>query len=97
MQGQHFFAPKTLEECATLRQQYPQARIIAGSTDVGLWVTKLGRDLGDMLYIGQVKALKQMQVINDQLEIGANVSLTDALSKISILYPDFLINGIKSE
>lgn len=89
VQGQHFFAPKTLEECATLRQQYPQARIIAGSTDVGLWVTKLGRDLGDMLYIGHVKALKQMQVINDQLEIGANVCLTDALSKISILYPDF--------
>lgn len=51
-QGQQFFAPKTVQEFAALRQQYPQARIVAGSTDVGLWVTKLGRDLGDMLYIG---------------------------------------------
>ncbi|MGT2569520.1 xanthine dehydrogenase small subunit [Acinetobacter ursingii] len=88
-QGQQFFAPKTLQEFASLRQQFPQARIVAGSTDVGLWVTKLGRNLGDMLYIGQVEELKKITVNNDQLEIGANVSLSDALAKISDIYPDF--------
>ncbi|MCU4414474.1 xanthine dehydrogenase small subunit [Acinetobacter sp. WU_MDCI_Axc73] len=88
-QGQQFFAPKTLQEFASLRQQFPQARIVAGSTDVGLWVTKLGRDLGSMLYIGQVDELKKITVSNDQLEIGANVSLSDALAKISEIYPDF--------
>ncbi|MFW1810672.1 xanthine dehydrogenase small subunit [Acinetobacter ursingii] len=88
-QGQQFFAPKTLQEFASLRQQFPQARIVAGSTDVGLWVTKLGRNLGDMLYIGQVEELKKIIVSNDQLEIGANVSLSDALAKISDIYPDF--------
>lgn len=88
-QGQQFFAPKTLQEFASLRQQFPQARIVAGSTDVGLWVTKLGRNLGDMLYIGQVEELKKITVSNDQLEIGANVSLSDALAKISDIYPDF--------
>ena len=87
--GQQFFAPKTLQEFASLRQQFPQARIVAGSTDVGLWVTKLGRNLGDMLYIGQVEELKKITVSNDQLEIGANVSLSDALAKISDIYPDF--------
>ena len=87
--GQQFFAPKTLQEFASLRQQFPQARIVAGSTDVGLWVTKLGRNLGDMLYIGQVEELKKITVNNDQLEIGANVSLSDALAKISDIYPDF--------
>ena len=88
-QDQQFFAPKTLTEFATLRQQYPQARIVAGSTDVGLWVTKLGRKLGDMLYIGQVAALKKITVQANILEIGANVSLSDALAKISEIYPDF--------
>ncbi|MBJ9985819.1 xanthine dehydrogenase small subunit [Acinetobacter sp. S40] len=87
--GQQFFAPRTLQEFAKLRQQYPEARIIAGSTDVGLWVTKLGRNLGDMLYIGQVKELKHITVQDEVLEIGANVSLSDAFSKISGLYPDF--------
>jgi len=87
--GQQFFAPKTLQDFTVLRLQLPQARIIAGSTDVGLWVTKQGRDLGDMLYIGQVEELKKIVVTDHALTIGANVSLSDALIKISDFYPDF--------
>ncbi|EXF02492.1 FAD binding domain in molybdopterin dehydrogenase family protein, partial [Acinetobacter baumannii 1593273] len=86
-QKQQFFAPKTLQDFATLRLQLPQARIVAGSTDVGLWVTKQGRDLGDMLYIGQVEELKKIVVTDLALTIGANVSLSDALIKISDFYP----------
>ncbi|MDC4372541.1 xanthine dehydrogenase small subunit [Acinetobacter baumannii] len=88
-QKQQFFVPKTLQDFATLRLQLPQARIVAGSTDVGLWVTKQGRDLGDMLYIGQVEELKKVVVTDHALTIGANVSLSDALIKISDFYPDF--------
>ncbi|EMP7267836.1 xanthine dehydrogenase small subunit, partial [Acinetobacter baumannii] len=88
-QKQQFFAPKTLQDFATLRLQLPQARIVAGSTDVGLWVTKQGRDLGDMLYIGQVEELKKIVITDHALTIGANVSLSDALIKISDFYPDF--------
>lgn len=87
--GQQFFAPKTLQDFAALRLQLPQARIVAGSTDVGLWVTKQGRDLGDMLYIGQVEELKNIVVTDHALTIGANISLSDALIKISDFYPDF--------
>ncbi|WPP55950.1 xanthine dehydrogenase small subunit [Acinetobacter pittii] len=87
--GQQFFAPKTLQDFAVLRLQLSQARIVAGSTDVGLWVTKQGRDLGDMLYIGQVEELKKIVVTDHALTIGANVSLSDALIKISDFYPDF--------
>ncbi|QXA08247.1 xanthine dehydrogenase small subunit [Acinetobacter pittii] len=87
--GQQFFAPKSLQDFAALRFRLPQARIVAGSTDVGLWVTKQGRDLGDMLYIGQVEELKKIVVTDHALKIGANVSLNDALIKISDFYPDF--------
>ncbi|MDD9318023.1 xanthine dehydrogenase small subunit [Acinetobacter lactucae] len=87
--GQQFFAPKSLQDFAALRFRLPQARIVAGSTDVGLWVTKQGRDLGDMLYIGQVEELKKIVVTDHALTIGANVSLNDALIKISDFYPDF--------
>ncbi|MGV2453318.1 xanthine dehydrogenase small subunit [Acinetobacter seifertii] len=86
---QQFFAPKTLRDFAAIRSQLPQARIVAGSTDVGLWVTKQGRNLGDMLYIGQVEELKKIVVTDHTLTIGANVSLSDALIKISEFYPDF--------
>src|ERR1700761_2254105 len=46
-----FHAPLTLDAFARLRAEHPHARLLAGSTDVGLWVTKPVRDLGDILYI----------------------------------------------
>jgi xanthine dehydrogenase small subunit len=55
-----FFAPRSLEAFARLRQAHPEARLLAGSTDVGLWVTKQFRDLGDLLWIGQVAALRDI-------------------------------------
>ena len=55
-----FFAPVSLAEFARLRADHPDARILAGSTDVGLWVTKQFRNLGDILYIGNVTELKSI-------------------------------------
>src|SRR3546814_14985250 len=51
--GHIFHAPHPLEQLADLRIRYPQARMLAGSTDVGLWVAKLYRDLAHLIYIGQ--------------------------------------------
>ncbi|MGI4860711.1 MAG: xanthine dehydrogenase small subunit [Janthinobacterium lividum] len=55
---QTFHAPVTLDGFAQLRATYPDIRIVAGSTDIGLWVTKQFRELGDLLHIGQVAALR---------------------------------------
>lgn len=41
--GGESFSPRSLAELAALRQQHPAARLVAGGTDVGLWVTKQGR------------------------------------------------------
>ncbi|MBV9420328.1 MAG: 2Fe-2S iron-sulfur cluster binding domain-containing protein, partial [Alphaproteobacteria bacterium] len=35
-----FFAPRTADELASLLIQHPEATVLAGATDVGLWVTK---------------------------------------------------------
>jgi hypothetical protein len=43
----HFHAPRSADELAALRLAKPQARLLAGSTDVGLWVNKQFRDVGD--------------------------------------------------
>ncbi|MDB5990197.1 MAG: FAD-binding molybdopterin dehydrogenase [Herbaspirillum sp.] len=85
--GQTFHAPRTLEQLFTLRATYPRARILSGSTDVGLWVTKQMRDLGDIIYLGQVDALKNITLDRDQLEIGAGVSLEQAYAAICQHYP----------
>jgi xanthine dehydrogenase small subunit len=86
--GHHFFAPVTLEELIALRQQYPQATLIAGGTDVGLWVTKQYRNLGDLIYTGRVPELLYTGLTNDCIEIGAAVSITEAGGIIIDHYPE---------
>ena len=85
--GRKFFAPKTLAEFATLRAANPTATILAGCTDVGLWVNKQLRDLGDIIFTGQVAELKEMREENGALRIGAGVSLTDAYGALAKHYP----------
>jgi xanthine dehydrogenase small subunit len=81
---QRFMAPRTLDELAALRLAHPQARLLAGSTDIGLWVTKQFRELGDILYLGQVDALKTTSFTPASagqpamLAFGAAVSLETA-------------------
>ena len=83
-----YYAPVTLAELAALRSQYPDATILAGGTDVGLWVTKQHRDLGEIIYLGNVAELQTMDVNDQHIEIGAAVSLTDALRLVEQHYPD---------
>ena len=73
-----FHAPHTLADFAALRQAMPQAQVLAGSTDIGLWVTKQFRPLQDLLYVGRVAELQTVQQQGDTLHIGAAVPLEAA-------------------
>ena len=86
--GAHrFYAPTSLDELATLREQLPGARLLAGSTDVGLWVNKQFRDPGDILYIGDVREMAQVQRQDGMLHIGAGASLEDAWTALVRRWP----------
>jgi len=85
--GRTFYAPRTLAELVALRAAHPQATLLAGSTDIGLWVTKQLRELGDIIYLGHVAALQTVTEQGDMLEIGAGVSLEDAYNALCELYP----------
>lgn len=61
-----------------------------GGTDIGLWVTKQLRDIGKLIYLGQVAELHAMTERDDFLEIGATVSLEYAYEKLCSHYPDTL-------
>jgi xanthine dehydrogenase small subunit len=88
--GQAFHAPRTLDELVALRAAHPAATLLAGSTDIGLWVTKQMRDLGDIIYLGQVDALKTVTESDGYLDIGAGVTLEDAYQALCKHYPDQL-------
>lgn len=85
--GQQFFAPRTLDELVALRAAHPAATLLAGSTDVGLWITKQMRELDGIIYLGQVTALKTLRHSGGVLEIGAGVSLNDAYRALVRHYP----------
>ncbi|MFP5393331.1 MAG: xanthine dehydrogenase small subunit [Gammaproteobacteria bacterium] len=88
--GATFFAPRTLDELVALRSAHPHAVLLAGCTDVGLWVTKQMRELGDIIYLGQVQALRQVREHNGMLEIGAAVTLETAYRSVCAHYPQEL-------
>ncbi len=76
-------APRSLEDLAALRQQWPQSRLLAGATDIGLWVNKQHRDVGTLISTLQVAALREWRAEpwhdgQPGLWIGAAVSLEDA-------------------
>jgi len=76
--GAEFIAPRTLDDFAAALLAHPDARILAGSTDIGLWVNKMFRDLPRLVYIGAVDALKRIDERDGVLSIGAAASLEDA-------------------
>ncbi len=83
----HFHAPRTLDALATALADRPQARLLAGCTDIGLWVNKQFRDLGDIVYLGEVDELKRIHVADGLLHIGAGATLEDALSVLAEHWP----------
>lgn len=87
-QDSSFFAPKTLHELAAYLVEHPKAQILAGGTDVGLWVTKQHRDLTQLVYIGAVEALHAVSKTADYLEVGAAVNLEEAYQALVVEYPE---------
>jgi xanthine dehydrogenase small subunit len=65
----------------------PTATIVAGSTDVGLWVTKFMRDIAPAVFIGHLDELKTISEQDGVLTIGAGVSYTDAFETLSRRIP----------
>ncbi len=76
--GGSFMAPKTADQLAASLENSPQATLVAGATDVGLWVTKIGRRLSPVISLGDVAELRSLRSTDAHLEIGAGVTYSDA-------------------
>ncbi|CAH1745400.1 Xanthine dehydrogenase, iron-sulfur cluster and FAD-binding subunit A [Thauera humireducens] len=82
-----FRAPRTLDALLAARAESPDATLLAGCTDIGLWVTKQLRDLADVIHLGAVDELKRIDVHDGRLRIGAGASLTAAWSALVAHWP----------
>ncbi len=88
-QGQKYFAPKSLDAFAALVVEHPDAVLLGGGTDVGLWVTKQHRRLATMIYTGDVATLHTLEIGSEFITIGGAVPYTDAAAALAADYPDF--------
>ena len=87
-EGRRYFAPTTSDELAALLLKYPEAVLLAGSTDVGLWVTKQHRVLETVVFLGDIPELKRIESGDGHIEIGAMASYTDAMDLLAGHFPD---------
>jgi xanthine dehydrogenase small subunit len=83
------FLPQTTDALARWYAANPGATLIAGATDVGLWVTKELRDLGPVAFLSGIEEMRRIDRQGDHLRIGAGVTITDLMAALAPLYPDF--------
>ena len=69
--------PASVDDFAECLLNWPEATIVAGATDVGLWVTKFLRPIGPAIFIGHLDELKTIEQQGSSLCIGAGASYTD--------------------
>jgi xanthine dehydrogenase small subunit len=86
--GCRWLAPRTLAEAARLAAAHPQAHLLAGATDAGLWVTKERRRLGTVISLAAVPELTAVAVTGSHVEVGAAATYTDALGPLEAEHPD---------
>jgi xanthine dehydrogenase small subunit len=86
--GRRFWAPVRLDAFAGLAETYPEATILSGATDVGLWVTKHAFDPVEVIFTGRVAEMREMRETDGQLWIGAGVTYRAARTRIAALYAD---------
>jgi len=79
--------PAHVDDLAEILEASPNATVVAGSTDVGLWVTKFMRDISPVVFIGELADLRTAEVSDRGLTLGAGVSYTDAYPLITEHFP----------
>ncbi|WBY00677.1 xanthine dehydrogenase small subunit [Ramlibacter tataouinensis] len=77
-----YLAPDTLAGLLAARAAHPEAQVVAGCTDVGLWVTKQHRRFAQVLDVTRARELLRIEDYPQHLAIGAAVSLTDAFAAL---------------
>ncbi|MGL5011409.1 MAG: xanthine dehydrogenase small subunit [Paracoccaceae bacterium] len=83
------FLPQSSDELADWYLAHPAGTLIAGATDVGLWVTKQMRDLGEVAFLAGVEDLQQIEERDGALHVGAGVTITALMEAVKARHPSF--------
>lgn len=81
--------PSNVEALANTLAAHPKATLVAGATDVGLWVTKQMRVLNPVVFINHLSALQDITVDETGISFGAGVSYSAAFDCLRAEIPAF--------
>jgi xanthine dehydrogenase small subunit len=87
-ESRFFAAPASIDSLAVLYQHHPDAVLVAGGTDVGLWITKQLRDLPKIIHLGRVRDLDRIEETKHELLIGPTVTYAAVERQIGAVDPD---------
>ena len=87
-QERRWFIPDSVDALAALLLEHPNARLVAGATDVGLWVTKGLRTLDTLIFMGDVPELRGLIEDDRGVTFGAGVRHAEAHAAWARLHPD---------
>ena len=79
--------PASADDLASAYLDNPSATLVAGSTDVGLWVTKFMREIGPLIFVGEVDQLRGLAEADGALVIGAAVTYAEAADAMVSRFP----------
>ncbi|MDT0682101.1 xanthine dehydrogenase small subunit [Roseicyclus sp. F158] len=81
--------PGSVDEMAAWYEANPDATLVAGATDVGLWVTKGLRDLGPVCFLAGVSDLRGIEIGDEEILIRAMTPWADVREALAPLFPSF--------
>ncbi len=84
-----FIIPKSEDELAGYLEKNPQSRLLAGGTDLGLEVTQLLKRMPQLVYLGNVPELQQIDVTDHELTIGAAATYRQIEPVLSYYFSEF--------
>ncbi|KZT13933.1 xanthine dehydrogenase small subunit [Acidovorax sp. GW101-3H11] len=82
-----YIAPTSQAALLAARAAHPAAQIVAGCTDVGLWVTKQHKQYTQVIDVTRAAELREVAQHAEAIHIGAAVSLTDAFAALTAQWP----------
>jgi xanthine dehydrogenase small subunit len=82
-------SPETSDELAAWYEANPNGTLVAGATDVGLWVTKQLRELTDIAFLHRCRDLQRIQDQGDHLKIGAGVTMAQLHPVLKKHHPSY--------
>ncbi len=83
------YLPGSADELAALYTQHPDATLVAGATDVGLWVTKQLRDLDPVIFLSRCEDLKEVTITDEEIRFGAMVDMNRMGAALTDLHPSY--------